>query len=73
MEGESAGVEGKPTDKESVLEVVCMGDELSTMVTVAVKEPDTVGIPLRTPDELKLNPAGSPVALQVYGAVPPWP
>ena len=42
-------------------------------VTVMLGEvvPVAVGVPEIAPEELMLRPAGSPVADQVYGAVPP--
>jgi len=33
--------------------------------------PAAVGVPEMAPVELMLRPAGRPVAVQVYGAVPP--
>jgi hypothetical protein len=39
------------------------------MITLLV--PVAVGVPEMAPEELMLRPAGSPVADQVYGNVPP--
>jgi hypothetical protein len=44
---------------------------LSFIVTVYVKDPDTVGVPEIVPAEEIVSPAGSPVAENVYG--PPTP
>ena len=44
----------------------------SVTVTLALKAPETVGVPLITPvDEAIVRPAGNPVAVQLYGVVPP--
>jgi hypothetical protein len=54
-------------------EVVAVLLALSAALMVKLKVPDAVGVPLKTPAELKLNPAGSVPALtdHVYGVVPP--
>jgi hypothetical protein len=43
----------------------------SVTVIEGVLVPAAVGVPEIAPDELIERPAGSPVADQVYGAVPP--
>ena len=43
----------------------------SVTVIEGVLVPEAVGVPEMAPEELILRPAGSPVADQVYGAVPP--
>jgi hypothetical protein len=43
----------------------------SVTVIEGVLVPAAVGVPDIAPEELMLRPAGSPVAVQVYGAVPP--
>ena len=43
----------------------------SVTVIEGVLVPAAVGVPEMAPDELIESPAGSPVADQVYGAVPP--
>ena len=43
----------------------------SVTVIEGVLVPVAVGVPEMAPEELMLRPAGSPVADQVYGAVPP--
>jgi hypothetical protein len=43
----------------------------SVTVIEGVLVPAAVGVPEIAPEELMLRPAGSPVADQVYGAVPP--
>jgi hypothetical protein len=43
----------------------------SVTVIEGVLAPVAVGVPEIAPEELMLRPAGSPVADQVYGAVPP--
>ena len=43
----------------------------SVTVIEGVLMPVAVGVPVMAPEELMLRPAGSPVADQVYGAVPP--
>jgi hypothetical protein len=45
----------------------------SVTVTLTVKEPDTEGVPLMRPEPSELidRPAGNPVWVHVYGAVPP--
>ena len=48
-----------------------LGAEESVTVIVGVVVPVAVGVPETAPEELMLRPAGSPVADQVYGAVPP--
>lgn len=40
-------------------------------VTVTVKLPDAVGVPLIVPAELIVSPPGSPLAAQVMVPVPP--
>jgi hypothetical protein len=46
---------------------------LSTALTVNVDEPRVVGVPLKTPEALKVRPGGAaPVEIEnVYGEVPP--
>ena len=58
---------------ESVDVVVLRWVGVVELVTVieGVLVPAAVGVPEMAPDELMLRPAGSPVADQVYGAVPP--
>jgi hypothetical protein len=53
------------TVKARVVEAVCCGVELSLTVTMTLKVPGLVAVPLSTPPEPKLIPAGSPVTLQV--------
>jgi hypothetical protein len=43
----------------------------SVTVIDGVLVPAAVGVPEMAPEELMLRPAGSPVAVQVNGAVPP--
>jgi hypothetical protein len=43
----------------------------SVTVIEGVLVPEAVGVPEMAPEELMLRPAGNPVAVQVYGAVPP--
>ena len=43
----------------------------SVTVIEGVLVPVAVGVPEIAPEEFMLRPAGSPVAVQVYGAVPP--
>ena len=43
----------------------------SVTVIEGVLAPEAVGVPEIAPEELMLRPAGNPVAVQVYGAVPP--
>ena len=46
--------------------------ELSLTVTATVPLPAVVGVPLITPLEaFKLRPSGRPVAVHVYGVLPP--
>ena len=55
-----------------MLAVAGVGDALSVTVIVAVPAtPAVVGVPEMTPAELMVIPAGSPVALNAYGVVPP--
>jgi hypothetical protein len=52
--------------------VKCVGFVESVTVTATVLVPAVVGLPVMAPLEASmLNPAGSPVADQVYGVVPP--
>ena len=46
-----------------------VAESVTLRVTLLVLGP--VGVPLMTPEELMERPAGSPVADQVYGGVPP--
>jgi hypothetical protein len=64
-------VRGLFTVRVKVLEVVSCGVELSFTVTVTVEAPTAVGVPVMAPLLLMDNPAGSPVALNVRGEVPP--
>ena len=48
-----------------------LGELESVTVIEGVLVPEAVGVPEMAPEELILRPAGSPVADQVYGAVPP--
>src|SRR5712691_399727 len=50
-----------------------LGVELSIAVAVNWNDPVALagGVPLNTPPVLKFSPAGNPVALQLYGPVPP--
>jgi hypothetical protein len=50
---------------EYVADAVIAGDSPSLTVTVTAKVPAAVGVPLITPAELRLSPAGSPDADQV--------
>src|SRR5438876_367026 len=50
---------------------VSAGESASVTVGTTVKSPPTVGVPEITPVESTLSPAGRPVAVQVYGGVPP--
>ena len=43
----------------------------SVTVMVGVLVPPALGVPEMAPEELIVRPAGSPVADQVYGNVPP--
>ena len=47
---------------------VALDASFSVMLTVAV--PVAVGVPEITPPLLMVSPAGSPVAVQMYGVVP---
>jgi hypothetical protein len=50
----------------------CVGVVASVTVMVTLLVPDAVGLPEIVPDaESIANPAGNPVAVQVYGVVPP--
>jgi hypothetical protein len=53
------------TVRERVFEAVCCGVELSVTVTLTLKVPVLLAVPLNAPAALKLIPAGRPVALQV--------
>lgn len=46
-------------------------ESVTVSVTVEVPVPETVGIPVIWPVALRERPAGSPVAVNVYGVVPP--
>ena len=62
------------TNSEKVRVAVCaVGVELSVTVTVKEKFPAAVGVPLKTPAEESVTPAGSapPVTAHVYGVFPP--
>lgn len=50
---------------------VTEADTASVTVTVKVKDPVAVGVPVIFPSVARLNPLGSPVADHVYGLVPP--
>lgn len=50
---------------------VCVGLLLSVTVTAILLDPVVVGVPDKTPEELRVSGEGTPVALKVYGAVPP--
>ena len=55
-----------------LLAVRCVGLVESVTVTTTVPELAPCGVPLMTPLEASMpRPAGSPVADQVYGVVPP--
>src|SRR4051812_40176222 len=55
-----------------VKDALAVADAASWAVTVTLDVPAVVGVPEMTPlDALSDRPAGSPVAVQVYGAVPP--
>jgi hypothetical protein len=62
-----------PTVMESALVVTLrwLGVLESVTVIEGVLVPAAVGVPEIAPAELILRPAGSPAAVQVYGAVPP--
>src|SRR6185312_10223983 len=52
--------------------VRCVGLVESVTVMATVLVPAAVGVPLIAPvEEFRFNPAGRPVADQVYGVVPP--
>ena len=52
--------------------MLAVADALSVTVMVAVPAaPAAVGVPEMTPAVLMVIPAGRPVALNVYGVVPP--
>jgi hypothetical protein len=52
--------------------VACVGLLESVTVTATVLVPDAVGVPPIAPvDAFSVRPAGSPVAVHVYGALPP--
>ena len=48
-----------------------LGELESVTVIEGVLVPEAVGVPEIAPEELIVRPAGRPVAVQVYGAVPP--
>ena len=51
---------------------LCVAKRLPASVTFAVKVPLPVAVPLSTPAEDRVRPAGIvPVKLQVYGVAPP--
>jgi hypothetical protein len=56
-----------------VNDLVEVAPTLSVTFTVNVEEPAVVGVPLSTPAELKVNPAGAvpEEIVHVYGVVPP--
>jgi hypothetical protein len=57
-----------------VVDAGCCGLALSLSVTVTLNVPAAVGVPLNTPAELRVSPAGIPrVAAKVYGGIPPVP
>jgi hypothetical protein len=59
--------------RTSFNDVVALADAPSFTLTFTVKVPAlAVGLPEISPvDDLMLKPAGSPVALHVYGDLPP--
>src|ERR1035437_10386551 len=65
----SGGVGGSPMIKGKLLEV--LAPAASFTVTTMVAAPAAVGVPKMAPAADMLRPAGSAVALKVYGAVPP--
>src|ERR1035437_818569 len=65
----SGGVGGSPMIKGKLLEV--LAPAASFTVTTMVAAPAAVGVPEMAPAADMLRPAGSAVALKVYGAVPP--
>ena len=72
----SATVEMSGTAEATVSErfLVAVAPAVSVSVTATVDVPAVVGVPEITPVvALTESPAGSPVADQVYGAVPPDP
>ena len=56
---------------DSVFCAVCCGVDESVTVRMTVKLPDAVGVPLSVPPLFTPIPPGIPLALQLYGAVPP--
>src|SRR3954453_18581907 len=55
-----------------VKDALAVADAASGAVTVTLEVPAVVGVPEMTPlDALRDRPAGSPVAVQLYGVVPP--
>jgi hypothetical protein len=59
-------------DRDMVAVAESWGDELSFTVMETFEVPALVGVPLITPVELfRLRPPGKPVALHVYGVLPP--
>ena len=69
-----AEIEAAVMVKVRLLVAVCAGELESWTSIVMVKDPDAVGVPEITPDELfSVNPAGSDplLMLHVYGVVPP--
>jgi hypothetical protein len=60
------------TVSTSVLEALCCGEVESVTVMVTLLVPAAVGMPDMTPvPALMVKPAGSPLAAQEYGCVPP--
>jgi hypothetical protein len=55
----------------SCLEAVLAGDWVSLAITTTRKVPSVAGVPLIEPAVLMRSPAGRPLAVQVYGALPP--
>src|ERR1039458_3229637 len=65
----SGGVGGSPIVTAKLWEV--LGPEESFTVTTMVAAPGAAGGPEIAPAADMLMPAGSPLALKVYGAIPP--
>ena len=65
----SGGVGGSPIVTAKLWEV--LAPEESFTVTTMVAAPGAVGVPEIAPAADMLMPAGSPLALKVYGAIPP--
>src|ERR1035437_10313292 len=65
----SGGAAGSPIVTAKLLLV--LAPEESFTVTTIVAAPGVVGVPEIAPAADMLSPAGSPLALKVYGAAPP--